>query len=53
MLTRRESLQLELELLNKWEWEFGDKAVPSERLARQLRRDEIREALAKMGEGDE
>lgn len=50
MLTRRESLQLELDLLNQLEFEYGEKATPSERVARQLRRDEIRKALAETDE---
>ena len=53
MLTRRESFQLELDLLNQWEFEYGDKATPAERLARQLRRDEIRKALAEMDKSGE
>ena len=52
MLTRRESFQLELDLLNQWEFEYGEKATPSERMARQLRREEIRKALAEMDENN-
>ena len=50
MLTRREDLQLELDLLNQWDFEYGEKAMPTERMARQLRREELRKLLAEMNE---